>query len=72
MHDTCTVFCRHVVTRNDAECALSWIYPWEERFVLQANEVCTFVTRYDIRLQQVTVCIHIAQLFLIGIQTRLS
>ena len=47
VYDTCTVFGRHIITRNDAISTLARVYPREERVVLQTYEVRTFVTGYD-------------------------
>ena len=50
MHDTGTVFGGYIISRNHAECSFARIDPWEEGFVLEADEVSTFAFPNDLRL----------------------
>ena len=52
MDDTRTVFGRNVVTRDDAPSVLQFD-PREERFVLQSDEVGSFVTRYYLGILEI-------------------
>ena len=47
VNDTCTVFCADVVAVDDAECAFTWVDPWDELFVFQTDEVFTFACSED-------------------------
>ena len=42
MHDAGTVFGRHVIAGDNAECPFSWIHPGDELFVMKSYEVLAF------------------------------
>ena len=71
MHDTSTIFRGDIVTGNDTISSFARIDPREERFVFEPYQVRSFIACYDLRLQQVTVCIRTAEFFLIRIQAGL-
>ena len=67
MYDTCTIFCGHVVARNDTESTFAGVNPREEGFVLKTDEVGAFVASDDLGLQSFAFFVCPAEVFLIGI-----
>ena len=70
MDDTCTVFGRHVVARNNTESAFTRVHPREERFVFQTDEVGTFAAPNDLWLYRLTFFVRSADVLLISRETR--
>ena len=54
MHDTRTVFGRHIVTRDDTEGTRTRVHPREERIIFESDKVCTFVTGYDLSVLEIS------------------
>ena len=53
MHDTGTVFGGDIVTGDNAIGSGAGINPREEGIIFKANEVCAFVTSYDLRVLEI-------------------
>ena len=49
MYNSCTIFCRHVISRNDTESAISqWRYEWKKLLVFHTNQVWAEITSYNL------------------------
>ena len=42
MHNTCTILGGYIVTRDNLEGTFTWVSPWDELLVFDANKVSTF------------------------------